>query len=384
ANPRAVPVEADGVAETRFDVTCAAAAGTVRVTTDSWGLGIDPDGYVLAVDGAGATAIGSSATVDLAAVPAGDRSISLSGLAGNCSVQGPNPVQVTVPDGGTVDAAFAVFCFQALVNQIAFESRRDPEPGDIYVMNADGSGVKRLTRHPGLDREPDVAPDGSAIVFESDREGSRNIWIMDAAGIRNLTTSLATHRSPVFSPDGSQVAYSRHTSLSDRIYTIGRWGGSATSITDDAADDDQPAWSPDGTMILFRRYPFGTDGGDLYVVDANGANLTQLTTDLGTDGKPAWSSDGTRITWSSDRDGTFDIWRADFDRNSRTLSNLVNLTPGSPGTDGKSDWHPSLQRIAYATDNDGDNEIVVMNADGSGKTVLTSNGYDDREPSWSP
>ncbi|MFO7586778.1 MAG: hypothetical protein R6X22_01770, partial [Gemmatimonadota bacterium] len=53
ANPRAVPVEADGVAETRFDVTCAAAAGTVRVTTDSWGLGIDPDGYVLAVDGAG-------------------------------------------------------------------------------------------------------------------------------------------------------------------------------------------------------------------------------------------------------------------------------------------------------------------------------------------
>jgi Tol biopolymer transport system component len=383
-NPRSVTVVAGETAATTFEVTCAEQVGNVELTTVTWGLNTD-NAYTMNVDGVSQGTISGNDTETLTAVPTGARQVSLSGVRSNCAVQGDNPRTVTVAEGQTAQTTFDVFCFQPLSNKIAFESGRDGN-SEIYVMNTDGSGQVNLTLDPDEDKEPDVAPDGSAVVFESDRAGgNRDVWIMENGGFRNLTDSGAQERSPSFSGAGDQVAYARKSSSSTwSIWSISTSGGGAIALTDDAGDDDQPAWSADGSRILFRSDRDGQGHYDLYVMDSDGQNVTRLTTDGGEDGKPAWSSSGTEITWSTDRAGSFDVWRADYDPGTRTLSNLENITTGSPGVDGKSDWRPGQSTVAYATDNDGDNEIWVMNSDGSGKQKVTNNSIEDLEPSWSP
>ncbi|KXK19858.1 MAG: WD40 domain-containing protein, partial [Chloroflexi bacterium OLB15] len=88
--------------------------------------------------------------------------------------------------------------------QIAFYSFRDADL-EIYVMNADGSNVRRLTNTAGEDSQPAWSPDSTQIAFMSDRDGNREIYVMNADGsnVRRLTYDEAWDRTPAWSPDGS-------------------------------------------------------------------------------------------------------------------------------------------------------------------------------------
>lgn len=85
--------------------------------------------------------------------------------------------------------------------KIAFVSYRDGNM-EIYVMNADGSGVTRLTNHPGSDAHPAWSPDGRKIAFQSDRDGNSEIYVMnaDGSGVTRLTYSPAYDGEPAWSP----------------------------------------------------------------------------------------------------------------------------------------------------------------------------------------
>ena len=96
ANPRPVTVPAGGAAEVVFAVTCAAGTGTLVVTTESSGEPADPSGYTVSVDGGAAVAIGGNATRTFDELAPGVHTVTLGGLASNCSVQGQNPRSATV------------------------------------------------------------------------------------------------------------------------------------------------------------------------------------------------------------------------------------------------------------------------------------------------
>ena len=97
--------------------------------------------------------------------------------------------------------------------------------GDIWVMNADGTGQRRLTRHPGNDESPSWSADGRQIVFASARGGGRlRLWVMDADGGRQrpLTPrSKLAETQPEVSPDGRLVAFTRFDRRQAGVYVVG-------------------------------------------------------------------------------------------------------------------------------------------------------------------
>ncbi len=208
--------------------------------------------------------------------------------------------------------------FPGANGKIAFDSDRDGNR-EIYVMNADGTGLTRLTSGPAFDAEPAWSPDGTKIAFTSDRAGSRGIYLMnaDGTGVMQITDSPTSDGKPSWSPDGGSIAFRRYpdmyvmnadgTGLVQLTVTDGCWGYS-----------DHPEWSPDGGEIAFERFTYrGCDISapnprDVYLMNADGSGQTNLTADRQTssqypayDRYPAWTPDGERITFSSEVSPSF-------------------------------------------------------------------------------
>ncbi|HEX5962332.1 MAG TPA: hypothetical protein VFY42_01305, partial [Gemmatimonadales bacterium] len=139
-NPRAITVAAGAAVTAAFVLTCTTApavSGSVRITTSTAGDSPDPDGYAFAVDGGATQPVGTSAAATVAAIAAGDHTVTLSGVAGNCTVQGTNPRAVTVAAGGTAEVAFAVTCAAATGSIEVTTATTGPSPDDGYTVAVD-------------------------------------------------------------------------------------------------------------------------------------------------------------------------------------------------------------------------------------------------------
>ena len=265
----------------------------------------------------------------------------------------------------------------------AFSSERDGN-WDIYVMNADGSGVTRLTEHPEIDWGPDWSPDGQLIAFSSYRDGESDIYVInaDGSGVTQLTNHPEYDGDPAWSPDGQLIAFSSYRDGDIDIYVMNADGSGVTQLTNHPEYDGDPAWSPDGRRITFMSERDANadtvETGDIYVMNADGSGVTQLTNHPEYDGSPAWSPGGRQIAFSSNRDGDSDIYIMNADG-----SGVTQLT-NHPEYDGSPAWSPGGRQIAFSSNRDGDSNIYVMNADGSGVTQLTNHPEYDGYPAWSP
>lgn len=180
--------------------------------------------------------------------------------------------------------------------QIVFTSDKSGN-ADIWIMNADGSNPKQITTDSNTDWDPAWSPDGSKIVFGHDRDGDENIfniWVInvDGTNLRQLTFGdTGWEVEATWSPDGSKIAY-------DGIWVMNADGTNLTKIT---VDGVQPSWSPDGSQIAFSN-------ADIWIANADGSNPIQITTNSARDWHPSISPDGTKIAFTSNRSGTDAIW----------------------------------------------------------------------------
>ena len=239
--------------------------------------------------------------------------------------------------------------------RIAFDSDRDGN-WEVYVMNADGSGVTRLTGNDAVDGSPSWSPDGRRIAFDSTRDGNREIYVMnaDGSGVTRLTHNPADDGYPAWSPDGRHIAFDSDRDGNREIYGMNGDGSGVTRLTDHGADDFTPAWSPDGLRIAFASG--GRGNSEIYVMDASG--VIRLTDNDASDVTPAWSPDGLRIAFASERDGNLEIYVMNADG-----SGVTRLTYNG-ANDLFPDWSPDGRRIAFHSNRDGRMDIYVMNSAG--------------------
>src|SRR5262249_11110274 len=140
--------------------------------------------------------------------------------------------------------------------KIVFVSTRDGNE-EIYTMNVNGSNQTRLTNNIAFDYSPSFSPDGSKIVFYSDRSGlsKLDIYVMnanDGSNQQQLTSNSAVNAFPSFSPDGKQIAFaSTRDSGKYQIYIMSADGLNQNRLTGNSANDLEPVFSPDGKKIAF-------------------------------------------------------------------------------------------------------------------------------------
>ncbi len=254
----------------------------------------------------------------------------------------------------------------------------------IYVLEP-LSGTTRPVTERGF--SPAWSPDGKKIAFTSKRDVNSEIYVIDATGknLRRLTNLKSEERAPAWSPDGKKIAL-----VSDRlesvleIYTMNPDGSGMKRLTRSAdqggilsAQNDGPAWSPDGQFIVFASRSGGLAGQwSLWVVGADGTDKRQLTDGADDDSSPAWSPDGKFIAFVSKRDGNAEIYVMDADgKNQKRLTD-------NPALDDSPTWSPDGNSIAFVSRRDENAELYVMDADGENLRRMTNTKTLETAPNW--
>jgi TolB protein len=179
----------------------------------------------------------------------------------------------------------------------------------VFIAAADGSEERPLLRTADLDYNPTWSPDGTSIVFTSDRAGSGDLFRVrpDGSGLERLTEHAAYDDQAAFSPDGRHLVFvsTRGDGTAD-LWTLDLVTRRARALTSGPGGDFRPSWSPDGRWIAFSSdrnstAPFAHGRWErlllasLYIVRADGSGLKRITERGDFCGSPKWMSDSRHV-----------------------------------------------------------------------------------------
>jgi Tol biopolymer transport system component len=257
----------------------------------------------------------------------------------------------------------------SLSGRIVFDDYRD-----VWSINADGTGLTRLTRASGPDAhdfQAALSPDGRFIAYRHERNGGYpELWLMnaDGSGQHQLTPDGGF---PTWSPDGSMIAYAPGGGASGKSsIAIINPDGSGRRRLPHTDYGEYPSWSPDGKRIAFSSNLSGH--ALMSIVDVDGSRVVDLSS-VGEGGKVAWSPDGRSILFISHRDhpdNSADVYAMRPDGSG--VTRLTHAGAEMPA------WSPDGRYIVFAWGG-----LFVMRADGSGVTSLPVEGAGEVSfPDW--
>jgi TolB protein len=171
-------------------------------------------------------------------------------------------------------------------SKIAFTTNRDGNP-EIYVMNADGSGARRMTNSPAIDVSPTWSPSGNQLAWVSDRTGSGRIYIMNADGTgQRVLINEEAYRPTWSSEPFNEIAYAAKSGPGYDIKIFSFGTGETRRITDGIGSNESPAFAPNGRHIAFTSTRNGKV--QVYTIARDGNDLRQITRE-GNNKYPNWS-----------------------------------------------------------------------------------------------
>ena len=285
-------------------------------------------------------------------------------------------------------------------------------PQKIKLINTDGTSETQLTNTGNDEMDPSLSPDGSKILFTSDKDNLQlgfptsavEIYVINADGSdeTRLTFDSNSDSQPSWSPGGDKIVYVTYEEVAGEwrhsLYTMNSDGSGQTRLT--PLEDPYrnvigtyslpyyqlPLWSPDGTKIIFSRY---ADKWELYSINPDGSGFTELASGGQATGATSysWSSDGSKIVYTSDEadPGETDLWIINPDGSNKTRLTFY----GSPGLySSQASFSPDGTKIAFVLANNNlsnsTSVIHTINVDGTNNQGLASIGTRNLNPVWSP
>jgi len=320
----------------------------------------------------------------------------------------PTSTPTAAIESATIVAQAAPTETPELTGKLVFQTSNG---GDIYVINADGTGLRRLTD--GM--EPAWSPDGTKVAFTRWQD-PRGLYVIDEDGSNEtLVFGWVAAKGAAWSPDGSYIAFTRWYGGRDenteicfhgrcRTMQADHWWKLGVVRLEDGYFHDllcyahslSPTWSPDGSLIAYDS-DFGihltNEEGTIGDV-TDDRSLFALSTDS-RDISPVWSplrqpfdyaqdraqgtADGSKIAFGFSQHDHWEIYVMDADG-----SNRVRLTQEEPFADPPPNnvspaWSPDGRHIAFFTDRNGKWELYVMDADGSNQRPIFETALDGLE-----
>jgi TolB protein len=287
----------------------------------------------------------------------------LASCSGGSAPHHPRPTSpASASPSASPEASRSTIDLATLSGRIVFDNH-----DDVWSINADGTGLTRLTDSPWFEFDATLSPDGTKISYRSDRNDKSELWLMNADG--SGRHRLVPGGFPVWSPDGSKIGYAA-PSFPSSIAVMNADGSGKHRVPHTTDGCEYPSWSPDWTRVVFNCNSSGEHL--MYIVDVDGSRLVDLS-GVGEGWQVDWSPDGRSILFASSRDhepGWTDIYvmRPDGSEVTRLTYDL-GYTPA---------WSPDGRYIVFSAGG-----LFVMRSDGSGITSLPVDGVGETGfPDW--
>lgn len=191
--------------------------------------------------------------------------------------------------------------------QIVFASQRASGQSALWQIPAAGGEPQLIATGGKNVTNPALSPDGKIIAF-TEESSDVNLWKIapDSPSKKIIASSRAEH-SPNFSPDGTKIVFASDRTGSFQIWLADADGKNQRQLTDSENPAGSPRFSPDGRFIAFDSQINGK--GEIFVIPAEGGAMRRLTNSDAHDVLPAWSADGKDIFFTSNQSGDFQIWK---------------------------------------------------------------------------
>lgn len=251
----------------------------------------------------------------------------------------------------------------------------------LFTMTPAGTGLRQVTHLQGgrdVNLFQDWSPDGRSLVYASSRTGRSQLYVVaaDGTGTRRLTRVAADDLAPTWAPDGRHLTFARVSNgQTAALYTVRADGSHPVRLTDPAYDSFAPTYTPDGRHIVFLSSRGGLTAA-VWIMGADGSGAHRLTP-AGLLGTP-WdvSPDGRKILVGDNQNSPGPTALYDMNLDGTGLRRLT--TAGCCYHDANARYSPDGRQIAFTTDRTGaarglrEDEIWTMTADGRDAHPVTS------------
>jgi TolB protein len=253
---------------------------------------------------------------------------------------------------------------------------------EVFMMDFDGTNVKRITNHHSTVVSPAWSPDGTKIVYSLFTKRRNNVKNIDlyqydfkTSTIRMLSNRHGINSGAAFSPDGKRIALTMSFLGNPEIFSFDPVANTVTRLTKSFGFDVDPTWSPDGRQLAFVSSRTGASM--VFRMNADGSDAQRLTFAGKYNAAPNWSPQNNKIAFAGWIDKTFDIFIMNPDG-----TNIERLTKHD-GSNEDPYFSPDGNFIAFSSNRTGQSNIYVMNVDGSFVKRLTYGLGNCTSPKWS-
>lgn len=245
-------------------------------------------------------------------------------------------------------------------NWIVFESNRDGN-WEIYIMDSHGKNIKRLTQNSVEDRRPSWHPNGRKILFESNRNGVNNLYTitLDKGKERQLSkmTEVGELIFAMYAPSGKKIAVSEKESENkSNIILLSKKGKKIKTLVENGKRNYFPKWSNDGKeLIYFSRKDTNNQDDEIYRMNLKTGTEMRLTNWQKHNFCPAWSFDDSQIAYVTSMENTRpEIYIMDKDG-----SNQSRITYNEDG-ETLPNWHPRAPKLLVTAYRNGSFQICEL------------------------